>query len=142
MPFSDSNGALDHFSTHMWVKLQETNKKSEDLLNYLIMSLPLDKWLEHQGLSKDHGDGRSFMKEMKKRAQDVIRYFFYLISLLMKRILDYFYMISQIPVKIENYDYHTILPFCAVAIFCKKSWYTLRKNTSLIFFQEMESHFF
>ena len=36
------------------------------------MSLPLDKWLEHQGLSKDHGDGRSFMKEMKKRAQDII----------------------------------------------------------------------
>jgi hypothetical protein len=72
LPFSDSNGALDHFSTHIWVKLQETNKKSVDLLNYLIMSLPLDKWLEHQGLSKDHGDGRSFMKEMKKRAQDII----------------------------------------------------------------------
>jgi len=72
LPFSDSNGALDHFSTHIWVKLQETNKKSDDLLNYLIMSLPLDKWLEHQGLSKDHGDGRSFMNEMKKRAQDII----------------------------------------------------------------------
>ena len=71
------------------MKLQETNKKSDDLLNYLIMSLPLDKWLEHQGLSKDHGDGRSFMNEMKKRAQDIIRYFCYLISLLMKRILDY-----------------------------------------------------
>ena len=73
LPFSDSNGALDHFSTHIWVKLQETKKKSDDLLNYLIMTLPLDKWLEHQGLSKDHGDGRGFMKEMKKRAQDIIR---------------------------------------------------------------------
>ena len=72
LPLSDSSGALDHFSTHIWVKLQETNK-SDNLLDYLLMSLPLDKWLEHQGLSKDHGDGRSFMKEMKKRAQDIIR---------------------------------------------------------------------
>ena len=34
--------------------------------------------------------------------------------------------------QIENYDYHTILPSCAVAIFCKKIVVNIEQNTSLI----------
>ena len=74
LPFNDINGTLDHFSTHIWVKIQESNsKKGEDLFNGLFMSLPLEPWLKDQGLVQDHGEGKKFMTEMRKRVQDIIR---------------------------------------------------------------------
>ena len=80
MAFDDQNAALDHFATHIWVRIQEANikkmeehNKMEDLFNFLFTTLPLDKWLEEQNLAQDHPDAIKFLTEMKKRVHDVIR---------------------------------------------------------------------
>ena len=37
-----------------------------------LKTLPMEKWLEEQGLAQDHPDAKVFIIEMKKRINDVI----------------------------------------------------------------------
>lgn len=73
----DHKVAIDHFSTHIWLKMQTVKpskiiEEQKSLFNALISSIPLDDWLIFNNLQPLENDTMEIYEDMKKRVNDII----------------------------------------------------------------------
>ena len=74
LAFKDHNGAVEHFSTHVWIQMQDIKQENKSqLFNALMAKLPIKPWLDHHDLTPAKSpEGKIFVKILAKRVQDII----------------------------------------------------------------------
>ena len=72
LPYKDNSAAVEHFSTHVWVNLQDIKQEKDksQLHNACMAKLPLNEWISHHQLVEQ--DKKAFCEQVSKKVKDII----------------------------------------------------------------------
>ena len=66
LTYRNHSGAVDHFAIHAWIFMRNINQEQKHWINAIMKHLPLDKYLDHHGLSMEDLEAKRILDQMKQ----------------------------------------------------------------------------